>query len=55
MINEYEGIWKEADVASVSVISRHLPGGIYENHKNLNQDSRSSDRDLNSVPPEYVA
>jgi hypothetical protein len=37
------------------VISWHLPGKAEENHENLNQDSRSPGRNLNTGPPEYEA
>jgi hypothetical protein len=37
------------------VLSWHSPRGTEENHENLNRDSQSQSRDLNSGPPEYEA
>jgi hypothetical protein len=52
---ELEKIWKESVIVYIKVLSRHLPGGIEENYKNLSKDSRSVDRDLNKGLPKYEA
>jgi hypothetical protein len=48
MNNEFERIWKGADVALFEVLSRHLTGRIDVNHVNRSPD-------LNPGPPEYDA
>jgi hypothetical protein len=53
--NELERMWKEAVVAFLKVLSRHLPGGTEENDENLSQNCRSPGRDLSPGPPEYEA
>jgi hypothetical protein len=53
MPNELERIWKEAVVAYIQLLPRHLPGGTGENHENLSNNSRSPVRDFNPGPPEY--
>jgi hypothetical protein len=44
---------KEAVVAQLKLLSRHLTGGTEENHWDLNQDSRSSGPNLDTGPQEY--
>jgi hypothetical protein len=39
----------------VKVLSRNLPGGTEENHKDLSQDSRSLGQDLKAGASEYEA
>jgi hypothetical protein len=48
--DEFERMWKKADVAWFKVLSWHLPGGTEDNYENC-QDNRSPDRDLNPGPP----
>jgi hypothetical protein len=48
---EVERVWKEAAIAIVKVLSRHLPGDTDENHENSSQDSRSLGRDMNEDLP----
>jgi hypothetical protein len=42
---------EEAIVAYFNILSRHLPGGIEDNDKNI-KDSLCPDRDSNHGPPE---
>jgi hypothetical protein len=51
---ELERKWKEAVVAQLTVLSRHLSGGTEENHEKPH-NSRSPGRDSNPGPPEYEA
>jgi len=44
--DELEGMWKETIVAYFKVLSRHLPGGTEESHKNFSQDSLSLGQNL---------
>jgi hypothetical protein len=37
----------------IEVLSRQLPGGAAEGHRNVSQDSRHLHRDSNRIPPEY--
>jgi hypothetical protein len=37
----------------IEVLSRHLPVGTAEGHRNVNEDSRYLDRDSNRIPLEY--
>jgi hypothetical protein len=53
MNNELERILKEAVVAYSKVLSRHSPGETEKMTRNLSQDFRYLDRDLNSKPPKY--
>jgi hypothetical protein len=42
--------------SNFKTISWNLPeGGLRKNTKSVSQDSRSPDRDLNAIPPEYEA
>jgi hypothetical protein len=53
--NKLERVWKEAALALLKVLPRHLPGGTAKTMKNLNEDSRSPGRDFNWRPPKYEA
>jgi hypothetical protein len=54
-MEELERILKEAVVAYFKLLSRNSHGGNEESQKNLSQDSRFRDRDLNPGPQEYEA
>jgi hypothetical protein len=54
-IMNWEGSDKDAIVAQIKLLSRHLPGGTEEIPENLSWDSRFPGQDLNSGPPEYEA
>jgi hypothetical protein len=41
MMMNLKGLGRKRSWPNFKVLSRHSPGGTEENHKNLNQDSRS--------------
>jgi hypothetical protein len=47
-----EGFGGKRSWPNFKILSRHSPGGTEENTKNIIQDSRSPDRDLNPGPLE---
>jgi hypothetical protein len=48
-------MWVEEAVAYFKVLFWHLPGGLRKTTKDLSQDSRSPDRDLNPGHSEHEA
>jgi hypothetical protein len=42
MVMNWNGFSRKRSWPNFKVLSRHLPGGTDETHRNLNQDSRSS-------------
>jgi hypothetical protein len=46
-------MWKEAAVAYIKILSRHLPAGTEEIYEKLCDDSRYLSRDSNHAAPEY--
>jgi hypothetical protein len=48
-----KGFGRKQSWPNFEVLSQHPSGGTKENRRNLGQDSRSPDRDLNLGPPEY--
>jgi hypothetical protein len=51
--NELERTWKDAVLAYFKIRFQLLPGANEENYENFSENSRSSDRESNSGPPEY--
>jgi hypothetical protein len=54
MIDELEGIEKEAFVAKLRLYPGHLPKETEKDLENRSQDSLCPGRDTNRAPPEYT-
>jgi hypothetical protein len=53
LVMNWKGCGRKGLWANFSVLSRHLPVETEKNPREQSQDSRSSDRNLNTGPPEY--